>query len=238
MWGGLGRQPRRDLCGTGLFWSFEKFLKIILTRRRPDLKEGARPSWLSGETACWTGYRSSPLQWPFMTKQCKMAAPELCEWIPPDFQVVGYTCSLFNRSGTPHPPPPFCFQLFSAVFTSAHSLVFPTLPISLFNILSCIIHEWHACFTCHILTTLLWRPEGVSTKPACNLLTHGAASSQLSSPITFISWIVPLPDTKSVVIRVLFIERQTERRNATYVCGSRGEVIGWVLNAGGSAANG
>lgn len=69
----------------------------------------------------------------------------------------------------------------------------PALPISLLGILPCIIHEWHACFTRHVPTALLWRPEGVSTKPACNLLTQGAASSQLSSPITFISWTGPFP---------------------------------------------
>lgn len=69
----------------------------------------------------------------------------------------------------------------------------PALPISLLGILPCIIHEWHTCFTRHVPTALLWRPEGVSTKPACNLLTQGAASSQLSSPITFISWTGPFP---------------------------------------------
>lgn len=101
---------------------------------------------------------------------------------------------------------PFFSLSFSAIFTSSHSLVFPTLPISSLGILPCLIHEWHACFTHHVPTAMFCYPEGVSTKPACNLLTHRAASSQLSSPITLNSWNGPLPDMRLVVIIMSFKE--------------------------------
>lgn len=131
-----------------------------------------------------------------LQNSAKVAALKPFERILPGFPVIGYTCSPFNcyRTRSPRPQPPshpvsVRFQIFFCYFYSSSCFH----PISLLGILPCIIHEWHACFTRHVLTALLWRPEGVSTKPACNLLTQGAASSQLSSPITFISWTGPSP---------------------------------------------
>ena len=114
----------------------------------------------------------------------------------------GYTCFPFNCHRARSPP--LILLVFSSYF---YLLLFsPTLPISLPGILPCIIHEWHACFTHHVRTAMLRRPEGVSTKPACNLLTHRATSSYLSSPITLNSWNGPLPDTGLVVIIMSFKE--------------------------------
>lgn len=124
--------------------------------------------------------------------------------IPAGFLVSGYTCRLFNCRGEPVSPS-FSFS-FSSIFTSSYPLVVSTLPISLLGILPCLIHEWHACFTHHVPRAMLCRPEGVSTKPACNLLTHRAASSQLSSPITLNSWNGPLPDMRLVLIIMSFEE--------------------------------
>lgn len=122
--------------------------------------------------------------------------------IPAGFLAVGYTCFPFNCYGARSPP--LLLSVFSSYF---YLLLFsPTLPISLPGIFPCIIHEWHACFTHHVRTAMLRRPEGVSTNPACNLLTHRATSSYLSSPITLNSWNGPLPDTGLVVIIMSFKE--------------------------------
>lgn len=80
-----------------------------------------------------------------------------------------------------------CHRAYFAVFhlflphlnptsTLSHLNPPPAPPISSPAIFPCIIHEWHACFTHRISTDVLCRPEGVSTEPASNLLTHGAAS--------------------------------------------------------------
>lgn len=128
---------------------------------------------------------------------------------------------------------PLCASFsFSLIFTCSYSLVFSSLPISWLGILPCIIHEWHTCFTHHVPTAMLCRPEGVSAMPACNLLTHRATSSQLSSPITLNSWNGPFPDTRLVVIIVSFKEAYTESSNMAYMFMSDREVIGWVLSVG------
>lgn len=115
-----------------LVLSFENFLNIIL----PDLKEGARPSWFCGEAACWTACRSSlsssSEQQPFMTKQCKMAAPEPCERILPGFPLVGYTCSLFNCSGTLSPVF-FCYFYLGSFSCSPRSSSFIVGHSSMYN---------------------------------------------------------------------------------------------------------
>lgn len=143
------------------------------------------------------------------------------------FLVVGYTCLLFNCHGA------MSLSLSLSVillFLTLHiPFVFPSLPISLTGILPCLIHVWHACFTHHVPTAMLCRPEGFSTKPACNLLTHRATSSQLSSSITLNSWNGPLSDMRLVVIIMSF----KESSNTAYMFMSYGEVIGWVLNVGG-----
>lgn len=150
------------------------------------------------ETTCWFSCSFGPLALSrhnnSLQNNAKVAAPKPFEWILSGFPVVGYTCSLFNCHGTRLPLHlPFASSFFLLFLPRLVLLFSPVLPISLLGIFPCIIHEWHACFTRHVPTALLWRPEGVSTKPACNLLTQGAASSQLSSPITFISWTGPSP---------------------------------------------
>lgn len=157
------------------------------------------PSWSKG--LCWSNVlvwlQFQPTVMAIYYKTMQNGSTRPSEQILPRFPVVGYTCPPFNCYGPWLPPTPhllFVARFFFLLFLpQAHSLVFTALPISLLGILPCIIHEWHACFTRHVPTALLWHPEGVSTKPACNLLTQGAASSQLSSPITFISWTGPSP---------------------------------------------
>lgn len=169
-------------------------------------KSDKRPVWTLCKTSSLLAggyvYKTATMR----CEQCKMAeAPPgaaCLPQIPAGFLAVGYTCFPFNCYGARSPP--LLLTVFSSYF---YLLLFsPTLPISLPGIFPCIIHEWHACFTHHVRTAMLRRPEGVSTKPACNMLTHRATSSYLSSPITLNSWNGPLPDTGLVVIIMSFKE--------------------------------
>lgn len=102
------------------------------------------------------------------------------------FLVHAYTCLKWDPA----------LILFQPLFLSppiSLVLFFFSLQIPWLGILPCLIHDWHACFTYHVPTAMLCRPEGVSAMPARNLLTHGATSSQLSSPITLNSWNGPSP---------------------------------------------
>lgn len=202
-----------------LVLSLIKFFAIILPRRRPDLEKGACPLWFCGVRLGADPAQSLSEQRPFMTKQYKMAAPEPWEQI-------------FRPASRFLATPPWLLLYLSSF------ACFPPLPISLLGILPSIIHEWHACFTRHVPTALLRYPEGVSTKPACNLLTHGAASSRLSSPITVISWTGPCPWHQVCCDQRCCLNRQTERSVCVCVCGSHRDVIGRVLNTGGNAAGG
>lgn len=62
----------------------------------------------------------------------------------------------------------------SPIFTSLYSPCFLCSPNFIAGRHSPMYNSWSdmLVFTHHVPTAMLWRPEGVSSMPACNLLTH------------------------------------------------------------------